>query len=142
MRRYRRDMPPIPKSMVAKKRAIERAIRSLGESNHLDARERHESRQKIFNAIDRLTQHARYKEGWDYQQSNELEDHLRAETRAAYERAEENYRRALSSELSAARERENEARRERLSTPHGRYQEELRLNRGGVRDPRQRRRRR
>lgn len=140
MKRYRRDMPALPKSMVTKKRAIERSIRSLGEAEHLDSNDRLAAVKKIYNAIDRLAHHARYKEGWDYQQSGELEDQLRREARVAYERAEENRRRALSRELSEARERENETRRERLSTPLGRYQEELRLHRGGVRDPRRRRR--
>lgn len=141
MRRYRRDIPALPKSMATKKRAIERAIHALRTAENLDSTERYEAKDKIFRAADRLAQHARRQEGWDYKQSGELEDQLRHEAIRAAEQAEENRRRYLAGELSAARERENEARRERLSTPFGAYQEELRLHRGG-RDQRRRRYRR
>lgn len=132
--RSRRDASALPKSMVAKKRAIDKATRDLG-SAALATRDAHTVMLKIFAAAERLAKHARQKEEWTYEQSNALEDSARKAALEARDRAAENYKTYLQEQLTEARQREREARPD-----PGTYQHELALMRGG-RDARRARRR-
>jgi hypothetical protein len=128
-RRARRDesYPEIPKSMKPKKAAIERAIKALSQAEQLDSTERFKALKKIYAAADRLAYHARYKEGWDYPESNALENDLRHRAQAAEEQAQKNYENYLARESQRLREAARAAQ-----PALGSYERELALTRIGV----------
>lgn len=139
----RRDAMKLSPKLKARVRAVERAIEKLRKSA-LDSSETHKVSQTIQRGIDNFEKAAR-REGvtdnpnWyhysdpPWVELSELLQRLFRDRVAAAEQARENYRQYLQDELRKSSERLREERAERLSTPHGAYEEELRLMR---RDPR------
>lgn len=140
----RRDAMKLSPKLKARVRAIERAIEKLRKSA-LDSSDTYKVSQTIQRGIDNFEQAAR-REGitdnpdWfhytdpPWVEFAELRDRLFRDRVAAGEQARENYRQYLQDELRKSHERVADERAKRLSTPHGQYEEELRLMRG--RDPR------